>query len=236
MKKIFERLYKDDFNSFCNLVSDNLKKENKMFIITVNPEIIMMSENNNDIYDILIDKNTCLVPDGIGVVKASKKLGIEVKERITGIDLATKLFEMANDKHYKIALLGAREEVLKFLINEINKKYSNIEIVLCENGYTHNKDLFFEELNKYRPDICLVALGMPMQEMIIYNHINEFNKGIFIGVGGSFDVLSGIKKRAPEFFIKTNTEWLYRIIKEPKRIKRFYQNNIKFIFKVKKIK
>ena len=86
------------------------------------------------------------------------------------------------------------------------------------------------------PDIILVALGMPQQELLIYKHIKEFSKGIFIGVGGSFDVISGMKKRAPEFFVKLNLEWLYRIMSEPKRLKRFWDNNIKFLFVVQKEK
>ena len=81
----------------------------------------------------------------------------------------------------------------------------------------------------------MVALGVPSQEKLIYKHLDEFKKGIFIGVGGSFDVLSGTKKRAPKLFIKTNTEWLYRIICEPKRLKRFWNNNVKFIIKVKNL-
>ena len=74
------------------------------------------------------------------------------------------------------------------------------------------------------------------QEKLIYKHLNSFKKGIFVGVGGSFDVISGTKKRAPKLFIKLNLEWLYRIVTEPKRLKRFYNNNIKFILKIRKEK
>ena len=93
----------------------------------------------------------------------------------------------------------------------------------------------FKEIIKCKPDIVLVALGMPQQEELIYKYLDKFKKGIFVGVGGSFDVLSGTIKRAPKIFIKLNLEWLYRILKEPKRLKRFYNNNIKFILKIKKI-
>ena len=82
-----------------------------------------------------------------------------------------------------------------------------------------------------QPDICLVALGIPEQELLINKYFNKFKKGIFIGVGGSFDVLSGHKKRAPKLMIKLHLEWLYRIIKEPKRFKRFWESNIKFMLK-----
>ena len=84
-----------------------------------------------------------------------------------------------------------------------------------------------------KPDICLIAMGIPMQEKLINKYFKNAKKGIYIGVGGSFDVLSGIKKRAPKLFIKLNLEWLYRIIKEPRRLKRFWNNNIKFLFKIR---
>ena len=86
------------------------------------------------------------------------------------------------------------------------------------------------------PDILMVALGIPLQEKLIYEHLNDFKKGIFIGVGGSFDVLSGSKKRAPKIFIKLNLELLYRICSEQKRIKRFIKYNLKFMNLIRKEK
>ena len=94
----------------------------------------------------------------------------------------------------------------------------------------------FADMKAKEPDIVLVALGMPAQEKLIYKHLKDFNKGIFVGVGGSLDVLSGTKERAPQFFIKHNLEWAYRIMKEPKRLKRFYNSHVKFIFKLRKEK
>ena len=85
-----------------------------------------------------------------------------------------------------------------------------------------------------KPDVVLVALGVPMQEKLIYEHLKDFDKGIFVGVGGSFDVISGSKKRAPKIFLKLNLEWLYRIAFSPARWKRFYEGNIKYFFKLKK--
>ena len=82
----------------------------------------------------------------------------------------------------------------------------------------------------------MVAMGIPKQEKLIYKHLSKFKHGVFIGVGGSFDVISTVKKRAPKLFIKLNLEWLYRIICEPKRLKRFYNNNVKFILNIKKYK
>ena len=133
-------------------------------------------------------------------------------------------------------MLGAKEEVVSSLANKIKVEYPSIKLLGFSNGYVKNLDKEMEKISKLKPDILLVALGIPMQEELIYRHMNEFNKGIIVGVGGSFDVLSGTKKRAPKIFIKLNLEWLYRIIKEPSRLKRFWNNNVKFIFKVRKEK
>ena len=99
-----------------------------------------------------------------------------------------------------------------------------------------DKDAVFSQIEVAAPDIILVALGVPQQEELIYRHLHKFQKGIFVGVGGSFDVLSNTKSRAPKLFIRLNLEWLYRILREPSRLKRFYQNNVKFIFRVRKLK
>ena len=99
-----------------------------------------------------------------------------------------------------------------------------------------NKNNVFNEIKELKPDVVLVALGIPNQELLIYNNLDKFDKGIFVGVGGSFDVLSGAKKRAPKYFRKLHLEWLYRLIKEPTRFKRFFTSNIKYIFKINSCK
>lgn len=234
MKKLFSKMYKDSAKSFYELLSKKLKNEEKMFVVTANPETFMICENDKDMEELLNDKNTILVPDGIGVVKASHILGEDVKERITGVEIAAELLKLGNIQNKSIYLFGSKQEVIDSLIKVIQDKYPNLKVAGAVNGYEKEKDKLFREAAKTNPDIILVALGIPNQEKIIYRHLDEFKKGIFVGVGGSFDVLSGHKKRAPKMFIKLNLEWLYRIIKEPKRIKRFWNNNVKFLFKVRK--
>ena len=233
MKEYLKKLYNKEKNKYFKLLENDLRHEHKRFIITVNPETLMLSEKDNELKEILDSKEFSFVPDGIAVIKAARKVGISISERITGIDIAEYLLKLANKNKYSIYLYGAKEEVIESLISKIKKEYNNINIMGYSNGYVENKNKVMEEILKLKPDICMVALGIPHQEKIIYKYINKFKKGIFIGVGGSFDVLSGYKKRAPKIFIKLNIEWLYRIIKEPKRLKRFWNNNIKFLFKIK---
>lgn len=122
------------------------------------------------------------------------------------------------------------------MVEMLENTYSNINILGAENGYVEDKQKVFENIVKLEPDIVLVALGIPNQELLIYRNLAKFNKGIFIGVGGSFDVLSGCKKRAPKIFIKLHLEWLYRITVEPKRLKRFFKSNMRYLTTIRKEK
>ena len=227
MRKLFDKLYKKSAQSFYEILSDNLKNNKKTFVVTANPETFMISEKNEE---------TVMVPDGIGVLKAGKKIGYNIEERITGIDIANELLKFGNEQKKSIYLFGSKQEVIDSMKKVIKEQYPNLKLVGTSNGYVTDKDKVFDEIVKLEPDIVLVALGIPLQEMLIYKHLNRFKKGIFVGVGGSFDVMSGMKKRAPKIFIKLNLEWLYRIMKEPKRFKRFYNSNVKFILEIRKYK
>ena len=231
MKKLFDKLYNKEATSFYKIIKDNLQKENKMFIVTANPETFMMSDSDFELKKLLEDEDAILVPDGIGIVKAARSINYDIRERIAGIDIAYKLLEYGNDLKKSIYLFGSKQEVINSMLEVIKDKYPNLKIAGSENGYVQNKNKVFNDIKQKKPDIVLVALGIPMQEKLIYKHLNKFDKGIFVGVGGSFDVISGHKKRAPKIFIKLNLEWLYRIMKEPSRLKRFYDSNVKFMFK-----
>lgn len=236
MRKLFDKLYKKSAQSFYEILSDNLKNNKKTFVVTANPETFMISEKNEDVRKMLLDKETVMVPDGIGVLKAGKKIGYNIEERIIGIDIANELLKFGNEQKKSIYLFGSKQEVIDSMKKVIKEQYPNLKLVGTSNGYVTDKDKVFDEIVKLEPDIVLVALGIPLQEMLIYKHLNRFKKGIFVGIGGSFDVMSGMKKRAPKIFIKLNLEWLYRIMKEPKRFKRFYNSNVKFILEIRKYK
>lgn len=235
-KDIYSNLSITPKKETLELISNNLKNNIKTFIITANPETYMLSEKDKEMYEILNNKDNLVVPDGIAIVKTANYLGYDIRERITGVEIAEHLLKLSNKNKYKVYLFGATKEVIELLENKIKKEYPNINLVGASNGYIKDKDSVMEYIKTTNPDIIMLALGIPLQEKLINKHIKDFKKGIFIGVGGSFDVLSGSKKRAPKIFIKLNLEWLYRIVSEPKRLKRFWNSNIKFIFKILKIK
>lgn len=233
MQRVIKKIYKENKEKYYELIKEDLKNKNKRFIITVNPETLMLYDKDKEVKEML-NSNFSLVPDGIAIIKAAKKMKINIKERITGIEIFEFLLKEANNNCYSLYLFGAKKEVINKLVNKIKKEYSNIKLLGYKNGYVEDKEKVMQEIVKLKPDIVLLAMGIPLQEKLIYKYYNSFKKGILIGVGGSFDVISGVKKRAPKLLIKLNLEWLYRICKEPKRLKRFYQNNIKFLFKIKK--
>lgn len=236
MKQYLKRIYSESQENYFKELKSNLEKEKKQFIITVNPESLMNAGKDKELDTMLLDKEVSLVPDGIAIVKACQMLSLPVTQRITGVDIAEYLLEEGNSQKKSIYLFGSKQEVLEAMQKVLEEKYPQLKVLGMTNGYVEDKDAVFKKIKKLKPDICLVALGIPAQEKLIYKHLNDFDKGIFVGVGGSLDVLSGTKKRAPKLFIKLNLEWLYRIAKEPKRIKRFWNNNVKFIFEVRKEK
>lgn len=236
MKRFFDKLYKSSREEFCAVTEDALREEKRMFIVTANPEIFVQGEKEKDLQELLLDPATTLIADGIGIVKGAGILGLQVKERIPGVELAEHLLAFCSRNRLRVFLFGAKQEVLDALTNVIGHRFGGLRLVGKVNGYEQDKDGVFDRIRAAEPDLILVALGVPQQEKLIYRHLQEFSKGVFVGVGGSFDVLSGMKARAPKLFIKWNLEWLYRILKEPSRLKRFYQNNVRFLFRLKSLK
>lgn len=234
MKKYIEKIYKGTQEEYSNYLKERLINEEKTFTVTANPEILMRGENNPSFDKILSDDNTEIVADGIGVVKSAKLFNINLSGRVTGVELSEHLLKYCAEYDKSVYLFGASNNVLEALIEKLKSTYPNINIAGYSDGYVKDKQQVFEEIKKLAPDVVLVALGSPLQEELIYNNLADFNKGIFMGVGGSFDVLSGMKKRAPKIFIKLNLEWLYRIAGSPKRWKRFYDGNIKYMLKLRK--
>lgn len=234
MKKYFKKIYNKSIHNFYQDLEKNIQNNKKEFIVTANPETFINAENDYLIDKMLMDKEVTIVPDGIGVVKAARILNYNIVDRIPGIDITNKLLELGNKYKKSIYIFGSKQSTLDLLSSLLKSKYNNLKVIGCQNGYINNKEQEFEKILIKKPDIVIVALGIPEQEKLIYRYYNKFNKGIFIGVGGSLDVISGAKKRAPKLFINLNLEWLYRIIKEPNRIKRFYKNNVKFLIRIYK--
>ncbi|WP_053072047.1 WecB/TagA/CpsF family glycosyltransferase [Ornithinibacillus contaminans] len=208
-----------------------LLSEEKCFIVTANPEIVMRAREDIN-YKGNVELADYVVPDGAGVVLASKILKRPIEERIAGFDLMLDLLEFANVQKLSCYLFGAKDYVNERAVLEIKRRYPNLNIVGSEHGYSPHADkIVAEQIKLLQPDIILVALGSPAQENWITDNLHQFAKGVFMGVGGSFDVLAGEVKRAPAIWIKLNMEWLYRLLKQPFRWKRILKA-IEFMLRI----
>lgn len=236
MRTYYDKAYKGKKKDFLNLLKERIDRGRRTFVVTANPEIFMLGRKLPEMNEALSDEETLIVPDGIGVIRGGKQLGYEFEERIPGVEICEELFAYADQKGRSLYLFGAEKSVLEDLAARVHREYPNAVLAGCTDGYVQDKEKVFREIVEMQPDIVLVALGAPKQELLIHRYYRRGEKGVFIGVGGSFDVLSGRKKRAPSFFIRHNLEWLYRIASEPKRLKRFWDSNIKFLFELRKEK
>ena len=201
----------------------HLVNEEKCFVVTANPEIVMKTREDHS-YKSAVKSAHYIIPDGIGILLAAKYKKTPLQERIPGIELMVDLLEYANTKGLRCYFLGAQQSVNEKVIQEIKTKFPHVIIAGHHHGFFELDDEeIVEHVVQSAPDIVFVALGLPRQEKWIAQHINRFTKGLFIGVGGSFDVIAGEVERAPDIWIKLNLEWLYRIIKQPSRVLRIFK-------------
>ena len=199
-----------------------IESRDKVNLISGNPEILFNGLQNERLNKNFKEDYSLIVPDGIGTVIASKIVKAPVKEKIAGIEVMKNIIEIAVKEGKGIYLLGAKEEVLSSCINNLKKTYPSIKILGSHNGYfdLNNCDDIVEEIKEKSPWVIFVAMGCPRQEQFIEEHILELPCKIYMGVGGSFDVFAGNVKRAPKWMLSLGLEWLYRVMKEPWRIKR----------------
>lgn len=203
-----------NYDEILEKIKENIINNTKFSIVSINLNKIILSNEDKDIKKI-IESFDCFIPDGVSIVKNNKK----IKGRITGIDLFEKICENHKKLEAKIFLYGANNKSVNNTRKALENKYKDINIVGVENGYIKNNEELINKINFLKPNIVIVALGSPKQEEWIFLNKNKINANILMGVGGAFDVISGQINRAPLIIRKLGLEWLYRIIKEPKRMK-----------------
>lgn len=183
-----------------------------------------------------VNESNIINADGQAVVWASKFLGKPLKERVAGIDLMANLVEMAYRNHYKIFLFGAKEEIVRDVVNKYSDIYSPDIIAGYRNGYFSSSEEanIAQEIADSGTQMLFVAISSPIKENFLYKYRDVLkNVNLIMGVGGSFDVVAGKTKRAPQWMQNIGMEWFYRFLQEPKRMwKRYLVGNSKFIYLV----
>lgn len=175
--------------------------------------------------------------DGASILWAAKKLGLPVTQRVTGIDLFLRLVEEAAQNGYKIYLFGAKPEVVNKVQTIFRAQYPALQIVGARNGYFKPEDepQIVADMAASGADMMFVAFSSPKKEYWVHQYLEQLNIPFVMGVGGSFDVVAGVIKRAPELWQRLGLEWLYRFIQEPRRLfKRYIVGNVTFIRHVRR--
>lgn len=212
------------------------KEDKPHTIFTPNPEMVMCARRDAELMRILKSADM-VIPDGIGIVYAARLNKIKISERVAGYDFVQSLFETMKSTNLTVYFLGGAPGVAEKAKLVMEQKYTGLKIIGVSDGYFDAKKekLIVEEIRNLKPDLLLVGLGVPRQEKWIDKHKAQLPCKVLIGVGGSFDGFAGIVPRAPKLFIKLNLEWLYRLFKQPSRIKRQIQIPV-FVFTVIKEK
>ncbi|WP_425061004.1 N-acetylglucosaminyldiphosphoundecaprenol N-acetyl-beta-D-mannosaminyltransferase [Sporomusa carbonis] len=188
-------------------------------IATANAEMVMMAQEDQELAAIL-RQCALVVPDGAGVVWAARHQGYTMPERVTGYDLAQNLLAKAVAKGYRVFMFGGQPDIVEKAKNIALKQYPGLNVAGTRHGFFSAQDepAIIESIQSAKPDILLVALGVPKQEKWLAKHLEKLNVPVCMGVGGTFDVMAGAVKRAPLWMQRINLEWLFRLICQPQRI------------------
>lgn len=206
------------------IINELNNSDNRNILFNINP-IIMVNFNDNKEYKKFINKEKYNIPDGFGTIVGLRFKDNKGYSQITGVDMFNSLLFNACKYDKKVYLYGAKKEVIEKTVKVLKEKYINLNICGYMSGYSKEKDVL-NDIKKCKPDYLFVGIGSPKQEEFIIRNEKLFrNISVIMPVGGTFDVVSGLKKRAPIIYQKLHLEWLYRMIKEPKRIK----DNVKIL-------
>jgi N-acetylglucosaminyldiphosphoundecaprenol N-acetyl-beta-D-mannosaminyltransferase len=227
-----------DFKETIALVEEYVQEKEPLHLIGVNADKLNEMAVNEDLHRIV---NNCGIinADGASVVLASRFLKKNLPERVAGIDLMNSLVALSEERGYSIFLLGAKQDVVEKTAQVLEERHPRLRIVGVRNGYFTKEEwpTIAESLKKADPDFVFVGITSPLKEYLVEYLQEQGNRCVFMGVGGSFDVISGKIKRAPVWVQSIHMEWFYRMLQEPKRLaKRYLVGNWKFIVAILKEK
>ncbi len=193
------------------------EKGNGRFVVTPNSASIIKAEMEPALLT-AYEQADLVLPDGIGVVWASRLLGIPIPMRVTGVDLVERVLSRAGASGTRVFLLGGRPGVAARAAARLKARYPDLIIVGIHHGYFHNDDKVINTIAAANPDLVLVGMGVPRQELFMLTARAKLTGVVMIGVGGALDLFAGDCRRAPEIWQRLGLEWLYRLIQNPRRI------------------
>ena len=199
--------------------SEILSGDQTCYAVTPNAEIAYEALHDEKLRA-LLNGAALVLPDGAGVVLASKILKTPLKQKVAGVDFADSLLGLLAQTGRSVYLLGSKPGIAEKAAEKMLQKHPGLTICGMHDGYFKDEAPVIAAINEAKPDVLFVCLGAPKQEYFMKNHQQALCCRLMIGLGGSLDSFAGTVKRAPKWMISCNLEWLYRLIKEPKRFGR----------------
>jgi N-acetylglucosaminyldiphosphoundecaprenol N-acetyl-beta-D-mannosaminyltransferase len=221
-----------------NKIDSSIGEKENLHHVVVNAAKMVNMQKDKELYESVVSSDI-INPDGQAVVWASKFLNQPLPEKVSGIDLMQNLVKLAYEKKYKVFFFGAKEEVVKAVVDKYAQMYSDEIIAGYRNGYFSKDDEenIAKQIAQSKADILFVAISSPTKEIFLNTYKDIINTPFIMGVGGSFDVVSGKVSRAPLWMQNAGLEWFYRFLQEPRRMwKRYLYTNTMFIYLVLKEK
>ena len=196
-----------------------LQGEHPARVVTPNAEIAYEALHDENMRT-LLNSAELMLPDGAGVVLASKILKTPLKQKVAGVDFADGLLGVLETTGQSLYLLGSKPGVGELAAQKMTQKHPKLRIAGIADGYFQDEAPVIDKINASGADVLFVCLGAPKQEQFMARHQKALHVKLMAGLGGTLDSFAGTVKRAPKWMIRLNLEWLYRLIKEPKRFKR----------------
>ncbi|MEA3239579.1 MAG: WecB/TagA/CpsF family glycosyltransferase [Candidatus Bipolaricaulota bacterium] len=187
-------------------------------VVTPNTVSLMRAQRNKDLFDAYLNADL-VVPDGVGLVWATRLLGVPLPGRVPGIVLAEEMLRRRCDRACRVFLLGGREGVAVRARACLLRRFPGLDIVGTQHGYFSDEEEVIDQVRAAQPDILLVGMGVPRQELFMTRARNRLDIPLMIGIGGALDIFAGDRMRAPLFWQSLGLEWLYRVFQEPRRMR-----------------
>lgn len=188
-------------------------------VVTADASMFVTAQGDPALFEIVRDAEL-VTPDSVGILWAARRLGRALKERVSGVEIVERLCARSPERGHRLFFFGAAPNIAELAADRMRTRYPGASIVGTRNGFFAEADIpaIIAEIREARPDILCVALGIPKQEKWIASHRECLGVPVLIGVGGTFDVLSGTVRRAPVLFQKLRVEWLWRLLSNPRKI------------------
>ena len=202
-------------------IEDFIRNGRPHMVVTADSSSVVLAQKDRELQDIITAADL-VTPDSVGIIWASRRFGTPLPERVSGVDIVEHLCERAAQHGYKVFLLGAKPGVADDAADRLRQRYPGLTIAGTHHGFFEPEDSgsLVRKIRDAKPDILLVAMGIPLQEKWIHEHLAELGVPVSIGVGGTFDVISGRTKRAPRWMQRHGLEWLYRLVSSPRKIRK----------------